>query len=126
MPTSRRVWSLNRAAQAYSVDSCTAHMSPSETERYLARHGHGTIFIAQHHEEGRLAMKHIKIGTLDVSRIGLGAMSMSGYYNTGAGSDAGGSRSGGVADGTCVRPEVGGPAVESRAGSYASVPDQTS
>jgi aryl-alcohol dehydrogenase-like predicted oxidoreductase len=31
-------------------------------------------------------MKHISIGTLDVSRIGLGAMSMSAYY-TGAGSD---------------------------------------
>ena len=34
-------------------------------------------------------MKHISIGGLDVSRIGLGAMSMSGYYNIGAGSDAG-------------------------------------
>ena len=33
-------------------------------------------------------MKHISIGGLDVSRIGLGAMSMSGYYNPGAGSDA--------------------------------------
>src|SRR5580698_7129256 len=33
-------------------------------------------------------MKHISIGGLDVSRIGLGAMSMSGYYNVGAGSDA--------------------------------------
>ncbi len=33
-------------------------------------------------------MKHIKIGGLDVSRIGLGAMSMSGYYNIGTGSDA--------------------------------------
>jgi aryl-alcohol dehydrogenase-like predicted oxidoreductase len=33
-------------------------------------------------------MKHITIGGLDVSRIGLGAMSMSGYYNIGAGSDA--------------------------------------
>ena len=32
-------------------------------------------------------MKHISIGGLDVSRIGLGAMSMSGYYNIGAGSD---------------------------------------
>jgi aryl-alcohol dehydrogenase-like predicted oxidoreductase len=32
-------------------------------------------------------MKHISLGGLDVSRIGLGAMSMSGYYNTGAGSD---------------------------------------
>lgn len=32
-------------------------------------------------------MKHIKIGGLDVSRIGLGAMSMSGYYNVGEGSD---------------------------------------
>src|SRR5437867_5110718 len=31
-------------------------------------------------------MKHISIGGLDVSRIGLGAMSMSGYYNIGAGS----------------------------------------
>src|SRR5688572_21671566 len=29
-------------------------------------------------------MKHISIGGLDVSRIGLGAMSMSGYYNIGA------------------------------------------
>src|SRR5256884_817443 len=33
-------------------------------------------------------MKHISIGGLDVSRIGLGAMSMSGYYNIGSGSDA--------------------------------------
>src|SRR5438876_7083956 len=33
-------------------------------------------------------MKHISIGGLDVSRMGLGAMSMSGYYNIGAGSDA--------------------------------------
>src|SRR5437016_3829867 len=33
-------------------------------------------------------MQHISIGGLDVSRIGLGAMSMSGYYNIGAGSDA--------------------------------------
>lgn len=32
-------------------------------------------------------MKHTSIGGLDVSRIGLGAMSMSGYYNIGAGSD---------------------------------------
>ena len=33
-------------------------------------------------------MKHVAIGGLDVSRIGLGAMSMSGYYNIGAGSEA--------------------------------------
>jgi aryl-alcohol dehydrogenase-like predicted oxidoreductase len=33
-------------------------------------------------------MKHISIGGLDVSRIGLGTMTMSGYYNIGAGSDA--------------------------------------
>ena len=33
-------------------------------------------------------MKHISIGGLDVSRIGLGAMSMSGYYNIREGSDA--------------------------------------
>jgi aryl-alcohol dehydrogenase-like predicted oxidoreductase len=33
-------------------------------------------------------MKHISIGGLDVSRLGLGAMSMSGYYNTSARSDA--------------------------------------
>src|SRR5438034_3051528 len=33
-------------------------------------------------------MRHISIGGLDVSRIGLGAMSMAGYYNIGAGSDA--------------------------------------
>src|SRR5580658_3381850 len=33
-------------------------------------------------------MKHISIGGLDVSRIGLGAMSMAGYYNVGEGSDA--------------------------------------
>jgi len=32
-------------------------------------------------------MKHISIGGLEVSRLGLGAMSMSGYYNIGAGSD---------------------------------------
>src|ERR1043165_1925896 len=33
-------------------------------------------------------MKHISIGGLDVSRIGLGAMPMSGYYDIGEGSDA--------------------------------------
>src|SRR2546426_6830072 len=33
-------------------------------------------------------MKHISIGGLDVSRIGLGAMSMAGYYNIGSGSEA--------------------------------------
>jgi aryl-alcohol dehydrogenase-like predicted oxidoreductase len=33
-------------------------------------------------------MKHVSLGRLDVSRLGLGAMSMSGYYNIGAGSDA--------------------------------------
>jgi aryl-alcohol dehydrogenase-like predicted oxidoreductase len=33
-------------------------------------------------------MKHISLGKLDVSRIGLGAMSMSGYHNTGEGSEA--------------------------------------
>ncbi len=33
-------------------------------------------------------MKHVSIGGLDVSRIGLGAMTMAGYYNIGAGSDA--------------------------------------
>lgn len=32
-------------------------------------------------------MKHIKIGDLEVSRLGLGAMSMSGFYDIGAGSD---------------------------------------
>src|SRR5438876_4644374 len=32
-------------------------------------------------------MKHISIGGLDVSRMGLGAMSMAGYYNIGTGSD---------------------------------------
>src|SRR5947207_2224381 len=35
-----------------------------------------------------ITMKHISIGGLDVSRIGLGAMSMAGYDNIGAGSDA--------------------------------------
>jgi aryl-alcohol dehydrogenase-like predicted oxidoreductase len=33
-------------------------------------------------------MKHVTLGGLDVSRIGLGAMSMSGVYNIGQGSDA--------------------------------------
>jgi aryl-alcohol dehydrogenase-like predicted oxidoreductase len=33
-------------------------------------------------------MKHISTGGLDVSRIGLGCMTMAGYYNIGAGSDA--------------------------------------
>ncbi len=33
-------------------------------------------------------MEHVSLGGLDVSRIGLGAMSMAGYYNIGAGSDA--------------------------------------
>src|SRR5258705_8515225 len=35
-----------------------------------------------------LLMKRITLGKLDVSRIGLGAMSMSGYYNSGEGSEA--------------------------------------
>src|SRR5213083_2702498 len=39
-------------------------------------------------ERSHVAMKYISIGGLDVSRIGLGAMSMAGYYNIGAGSDA--------------------------------------
>src|SRR6266545_355818 len=39
-------------------------------------------------ENGGTSMKHISIGGLDVSRLGLGAMSMSGYYNVGTGSDA--------------------------------------
>jgi aryl-alcohol dehydrogenase-like predicted oxidoreductase len=33
-------------------------------------------------------MRHVTLGKLEVSRIGLGAMSMSGYYNTGEGSEA--------------------------------------
>jgi aryl-alcohol dehydrogenase-like predicted oxidoreductase len=33
-------------------------------------------------------VKHISLGSLEVSRIGLGAMSMSGYYNVGQDSDA--------------------------------------
>jgi aryl-alcohol dehydrogenase-like predicted oxidoreductase len=41
-----------------------------------------------HQSPERKTMHHITIGGLDVSRIGLGAMSMSGYYNIGAGSDA--------------------------------------
>ena len=32
-------------------------------------------------------MKHISIGGLDVSRIGLGAMTMAGFYNIGGGLD---------------------------------------
>src|SRR5438045_1120584 len=39
-------------------------------------------------ERSDITMKHTSIGGLDVSRIGLGAMSMAGYYNIGAGSDA--------------------------------------
>ena len=39
-------------------------------------------------ERRHVTMKHISIGGLEVSRIGLGAMSMAGYYNIGAGSDA--------------------------------------
>lgn len=35
-----------------------------------------------------ISIKHVSIGGLDVSRIGLGAMSMAGYYNVGQGSDA--------------------------------------
>lgn len=34
-----------------------------------------------------IPMKHVSLGGLDVSRIGLGAMSMAGYYNIGQGSD---------------------------------------
>src|SRR5438093_5803686 len=43
---------------------------------------------ASHPSRGAHPVKHISIGGLDVSRIGLGAMSMSGYYNIGEGSDA--------------------------------------
>jgi len=39
-------------------------------------------------ETEHIVMKHVSIGGLDVSRIGLGTMSMSGYYNIGEGSDA--------------------------------------
>src|SRR3989442_10278429 len=39
-------------------------------------------------KRSHVSMKHISIGGLDVSRIGLGALSMAGYYNIGAGSDA--------------------------------------
>src|SRR5881628_3302505 len=38
-------------------------------------------------ERSHITMKHVSIGGLEVSRIGLGAMSMSGYYNIDAGSD---------------------------------------
>src|SRR4029079_5445142 len=40
------------------------------------------------HGMERSPMKQLSIRGLDVSRIGLGAMSMSGYYNIGEGSDA--------------------------------------
>ena len=33
-------------------------------------------------KKGHTAMRHTTLGTLDVGRIGLGAMSMSGYYGT--------------------------------------------
>jgi aryl-alcohol dehydrogenase-like predicted oxidoreductase len=46
-----------------------------------------TLTTLNHSQESH-PMKHILIGGLKVSRIGLGAMSMSGYYNIGAGSDA--------------------------------------
>jgi aryl-alcohol dehydrogenase-like predicted oxidoreductase len=55
------------------------------------------VDVGERHEQGApqsfrerslIAMKQISIGGLEVSRIGLGAMSMSGYYNTGEGSDA--------------------------------------
>jgi aryl-alcohol dehydrogenase-like predicted oxidoreductase len=32
-------------------------------------------------------MKHVSLGGLDVSRIGLGTMTMAGFYTTGAGLD---------------------------------------
>src|SRR5438128_7768013 len=47
-----------------------------------------TIIHKSFSEGSHLIMKHISIGGLDVSRIGLGAMSMAGYYNIGTGSDA--------------------------------------
>src|SRR5216684_2998582 len=43
--------------------------------------------VTGHSENGGTPMKHVSIGGLDVSRIGLGAMSMAGYYNIGAGSN---------------------------------------
>src|SRR2546430_309219 len=43
-------------------------------------------------ERSHVAMKHISIGGLDDSRTGLGAMSMAGYSNIGAGRVAGGAR----------------------------------
>jgi aryl-alcohol dehydrogenase-like predicted oxidoreductase len=52
-----------------SVNDCTA------PRRYIWR-------------RRQITMKHISIGGLDVSRIGLGAMSMAGYYNIGTGSEA--------------------------------------
>src|SRR5271156_2949805 len=47
-----------------------------------------TLAHRQRSRQECITMKHISIGGLDVSRIGLGCMSMSGYYNIGAGSDA--------------------------------------
>src|SRR5204862_593905 len=40
------------------------------------------------HPTGRVVMKHISLGGLDVSRIGLGTMAMSGYYLDPTSSDA--------------------------------------
>ena len=66
-------------------------MNPARNGRPL-----GVPFIAyrivqfaptRHQSTEHVTMKHISIGGLDVSRIGLGAMSMSGYYNIGTGSD---------------------------------------
>ena len=59
-------------------------------------------------------MKHISLGGLEVSRIGLGAMSMSGYYNIGAGSDTESIR-------TMSNTEVTGPPVTEYVGSYSSL-----
>src|SRR6476661_7893508 len=54
----------------------------------LPTYGRRDLYLSGLKRAELIAMKHISIGGLDVSRIGLGAMSMSGYYNIGAGSDA--------------------------------------
>src|SRR5258708_27406436 len=63
-------------------------MTPNQTARHPLRFPVPETPIQSPGERNHAAMKYISIGGLKVSRLGLGAMSMSGYYNVGQGSEA--------------------------------------
>src|SRR4051794_12591891 len=77
----------NRAEPAVAADRAgvTAFrevkpLRPAPLLNFIVRRGSEGTTVSIN-ERSRIAMKHISIGGLDVSRIGLGAMSMSAFYN---------------------------------------------